>query len=65
MSELDSRNEDDMGKLAYNAYCDSVGWKVGDDSILPMYAELSFKARTAWIAAARAVATAVRSEQHG
>lgn len=66
MSHLDSRSEDDMGRAAYEAYCQSVGGKspiTGDD--LPEYKELPLPVRTGWIAAGRAVATAVRNERHG
>lgn len=65
MSELDSRNEDDMGRAAYEAYCESVGWKAFNGDPLPQYTALQISIRTGWVAAARAVATAVRNEHHG
>jgi len=62
---MDSRNEDEMGRLAYNTYCESVGWTSFDGDPLPEYNALQLSIRTAWVAASRAVSTAVRGEQCG
>lgn len=62
---MDSRNELDMAEASYNAYSESVGGKAVNGDTLPPFGQLSLKITTAWIAAARAVATAVRSERHG
>lgn len=61
---MDSRVETELAHAAYEAYCESVGGKspvTGD--ALPSYDLLALQVKTGWIAAARAVATAVRSER--
>lgn len=58
--------ENELGRVAYEAYFQSVGGKspvTGDK--LPAFGELSFEVTVAWIASARAVAGAVRNERHG
>lgn len=58
--------ENELGRVAYEAYCQSVGGKspvTGDK--LPPVEELRFEVWVAWIAAARAVAGQVRNERHG
>lgn len=62
---MDSRNEQDMGRLAYETYKQSVGGKAVNGDDLPAFENLPLKINVAWIAAARAVATEVRSERHG
>lgn len=58
--------ENELGRVAYEAYCQSVGGKspiTGDT--LPPFEVLTFQVSVAWIAAARAVAGQVRNERHG
>lgn len=62
---MDSRNEADMARLAYETYCESVGGKAFNGDDLPPFEHVPLKITTAWVAAARAVATAVRNERHG
>jgi hypothetical protein len=62
---MDSRNEMDMAKAAYDAYKESVGGTAFNGDQLPEFSGLNLKITTAWLAAARAVATAVRSERNG
>lgn len=62
---MDTRNEDEMGQLAYDTYKESVGGKAVNGDELPEYRNLPMHVLVGWIAAARAVATAVRSERHG
>lgn len=59
-------SEKELARLAYEAYCESVGGKsaiTGDP--LPIYEALPIDVHVAWIAAARAVASRVRNERHG
>ena len=48
----------DGGKLAYNAYCEAVGWKSVRGDNLPKWEEQSEKLQAAWNKAALAVAMA-------
>jgi hypothetical protein len=54
----------DGGKLAYNAYCEAVGWKSVRGDSLPKWEEQSERLQIAWDKAALAVAMAVVFEQH-
>lgn len=58
-------HEHELGRVAYEAYCQSVGGKSVQGETLPPYEELSFEVSTAWVASARAVAGQVRNERHG
>ena len=58
-------SEGELAKVAYNSYVASVGGTspiTGDP--LPPFEGLSLQVTAGWIAAARAVATAVRSERN-
>ena len=43
-----------LGEAAYNAYCDSVGWKSVKGEALPKWNDQSPDLQKAWIAAALA-----------
>jgi hypothetical protein len=45
-----------LGQVAYQAYCDAVGWKAINGDKLPPFAQQSARIQDAWIAAAEAVA---------
>ena len=47
---------EELGKIAYNAYCDEMGWKSGitGDS-LPSFEDLPEKIKAGWIKAAYAI----------
>lgn len=60
---MDSCDEKEMGKLAYEAYVESVGGVAFNGDKLPAFEDVPLKINVAWIAAARAVASAVRSER--
>lgn len=59
----DSGNERDMAMLAYNTYKDSVGGHAYDGQPLPAFEHMPLKITTAWLAAARAVSSAVRNQE--
>jgi len=47
---------EDFGKVAYDAYCDTVGWKSAiTGSALPQFANSSPAVRIGWMKAAAAV----------
>jgi hypothetical protein len=58
-------SENELGRLAYDTYVQSVGGVAFNGDKLPPFEGLSVKISVAWVAAARAVACAVRNEQHG
>ena len=60
---MDSRDEKELGKLAYDAYVESVGGVAFNGDRLPPFEGVPLKINVAWIAAARAVASAVGSER--
>ena len=49
-----------LGEIAYNAYGNSRGWKVFNGDPMPSWDEQDTAIQMAWIAAAQAVADAVR-----
>ena len=50
----------DLGKIAYEAYCENTGWKsLVSGATLPPWSELNLSIQVAWGAAASAVAKAV------
>jgi hypothetical protein len=52
-----------LAELAYNAYCDTTGWKSAvTGAKLPPFTSASDVVRDAWEAASVAVAVQVRSE---
>lgn len=53
----------DLGKVAYEAYCESSGGKsLVSGATLPTWEDLKPEIRAAWDAAAQAVASKFRSE---
>lgn len=52
-----------LGQVAYEAYCDSVGWHSVHGDVLPAYADQSPTIRSAWEAAAQAVASVLLGEE--
>jgi len=65
MDRYHIHSERDLAKIAYDTYSASVGGRAVNGDELPAFEDLNVKVSVAWLAAARAVATAVRSEQHG
>jgi hypothetical protein len=49
----------ELGKIAYEAYCQAVGWVSVKGDLLPQWAEQDARIALAWDAAAQAVARAV------
>lgn len=48
-------NNEQLGKIAYDAYCAARGWKSVRGEPLPHWQQQSEDLRAAWIAAAEAV----------
>lgn len=46
----------DMAKVAFEAYCESVGGQTHDGKPIPAWEDLTHEVRSAWHAAAQAVA---------
>ncbi|MBS2531559.1 hypothetical protein KGQ20_02110 [Catenulispora sp. NF23] len=55
---------DDLGRVAYEAYCQARDWSAYDGQTLPQWEDQHPDLRRAWEAAAAAVAAAAGSEQH-
>lgn len=53
----------ELGKVAYDAYGDSRGWKVVGGGTMPQWDEQSPELREAWQAAADAVAAVMTSDE--
>lgn len=53
----------EYGEIAYNAYCESRGWKSVRGEPLPHWKQQDQSLRDAWIAAARAVIKSVQIAQ--
>jgi hypothetical protein len=51
-----------LGEIAYNAYCESRGWKSVRGEHLPHWKEQSQELRDAWARAADAVRVAIHNE---
>lgn len=51
--------QQELGRLAYEAYGDSVGWTTFSGTDMPRWSDQNDKLRKAWNAAAQAVAQAV------
>ena len=54
------RENERMGEIAYNAYCEAREWKSVKGEPLPHWRQQSDELRAAWCAAARAVADEIR-----
>ena len=50
-----------LGEVAYNAYCESRGWKSVRGEPLPHWKQQDEALRVAWAKAARAVADSIRN----
>ena len=50
-----------LGQIAYDAYCESRGWKSVRGEPLPHWKQQDESLRLAWVKAAEAVATEVRN----
>lgn len=48
-------SDDELGRVAYHAYCDSVGWKSVRGENLPGWSVQAEAIKAAWIASALAV----------
>jgi hypothetical protein len=51
---------DDLGRIAYNAYCESVGWKSFAGEPLPQWDDVLLHIKLGWVGAAVAVAEHLR-----
>jgi|1185.fasta_scaffold1322782_2 hypothetical protein len=62
---MEPKTEKELAKLAYESYRESVGGRsLATGEHLPAFEDMGLRMTAAWIAAARAVATAVRSERY-
>jgi hypothetical protein len=55
---------DDLGRIAYNAYCESVGWKSFTGDPLPQWDEVRLDLKLGWVGASVAVAEHLRIHGH-
>lgn len=55
-------NNEQLGELAYNAYCAARDWKSVRGEALPHWAQQESSLRSAWISAAAAVAAAIKNQ---
>lgn len=46
------------GEVGYNAYCDAVGWRAYNGDLLPQWADLPDRIRSAWDDASYAIVEA-------
>jgi len=53
---------DDLGRVAYEAYGESVGWTTFSGGPMPSWEEQNDRLKQAWNSAARAVEQRVRKE---
>lgn len=53
---------DDLGRVAYEAYGESVGWITFSGQKMPSWADQNDRLKQAWNSAARAVEQRVREE---
>lgn len=53
---------DQLGEIAYNAYCDTRDWKSFNNEPLPKWPDVKPEIKAGWVAAASAVATRIRMD---
>lgn len=54
-------NTEELGRIAYDAYCEARGWKSVRGEPLPHFQQQDEGLRQAWIKSAEAVATVIRN----